>query len=95
MELTLIETTVQFKWKLINKVIVIKKCRIFGRGVKKSCHYYEILIKDILFTIYKVYYLGNERLKELIMGRFTENIMERVEDSLHCRKKPIVVKLNS
>ncbi len=68
---------------------------IIGRVVKKSCHYYEILIKDLLFTIYKVYYLGNERLKELIMGRFTETVMERVEDSLHNRKKPMVVKLNS
>ncbi|MBT2667507.1 hypothetical protein J7J00_18805 [Bacillus sp. ISL-4] len=29
------------------------------------------------------------------MGRFTENVMERVEDSLHSRKKPMVVKLNS
>ncbi|MGE7683260.1 hypothetical protein [Peribacillus simplex] len=29
------------------------------------------------------------------MGRFTETVMERVEDSLHSRKKPMVVKLNS
>ncbi|MGE7905333.1 hypothetical protein ACQKNS_13150 [Peribacillus sp. NPDC094092] len=29
------------------------------------------------------------------MGRFTEAVMERVEDSLHNRKKPMVVKLNS
>ncbi|MBT2718151.1 hypothetical protein [Bacillus sp. ISL-57] len=29
------------------------------------------------------------------MGRFTETVMERVEDSLHNRKKPMVVKLNS
>ncbi|MEW5552035.1 hypothetical protein ABGT22_19180 [Peribacillus frigoritolerans] len=29
------------------------------------------------------------------MGRFTETVMERVEGSLHNRKKPMVVKLNS
>lgn len=29
------------------------------------------------------------------MGRFTETLIERVEDSLHSRKKPMVVKLNS
>ncbi|MDQ0882993.1 hypothetical protein QFZ73_004004 [Peribacillus sp. V2I11] len=29
------------------------------------------------------------------MGGFTETVMERVEDSLHSRKKPMVVKLNS
>ncbi|MED3892296.1 hypothetical protein P4601_20590 [Peribacillus frigoritolerans] len=29
------------------------------------------------------------------MGRFTENVMDRVKDTLHSRKKPMVVKLNS